>query len=87
MCTWYVKESRKRAINEVTLGATPDQGGTRGKTVTIGGETSLTYLTFEGEFPRRPAIAVEVFDIAPEDWPPQLAEHYKDVFGDTAAWA
>ena len=36
-------------VREVTLGATAEEGGTRTKTVTIGGETTLPFLHFEGK--------------------------------------
>ena len=51
-----VKEKWGNAINTVTIGATKEQGGTRGSTITVGGETTLPCLTFEGEIPNRPAI-------------------------------
>ena len=47
-----VKKKWTNRINTVTLGATPKAGGgTRAKTVTVGGETTLPFLTFEGEIP------------------------------------
>ena len=49
-----VKENWTGQIVEVTLGAGPDQGGTRGSTVTVGGETTLPFLHFEGSIPHRP---------------------------------
>ena len=51
-----VKEMWTNSINTVTLGATPAEGGTRAKTVTVGGETTLPALTFEGDIPHAPAI-------------------------------
>ena len=47
------------AVREVTLGGSYG-GGTRTSTVTVGGETTLPFLGFEGALPHRPALAVEV---------------------------
>jgi acetyl-CoA decarbonylase/synthase complex subunit delta len=55
--------------------------------VTVGGETTLPFLAFEGKIPHRPAIAVEVIDVAPDDWSPLLLEAWGDVVSDPAAWA
>lgn len=82
-----VNETWTGKILEVTLGAGPDQGGTRGKTVTVGGETTLPFLHFEGVIPRRPVVAVEVSDRTPDDWSELLVQAWGDVLGDPAAWA
>jgi acetyl-CoA decarbonylase/synthase complex subunit delta len=74
-------------VREVTLGATADQGGTRTRTVTVGGATSLPFLHFEGQFPHPPAIAVEIQDGYPSDWSPTLLQVWGDVANDPAAWA
>ncbi len=75
------------AVNEVTVGATAADGGTRASTVTVGGDTSLPFLHFEGKTPHRSVIAMEVLDVAPEEWPAPLAEALGDVARDPAAWA
>ncbi|MBC7249641.1 MAG: acetyl-CoA decarbonylase/synthase complex subunit delta [Anaerolineae bacterium] len=75
------------SVREVTIGATADQGGTRAKTVTVGGETSLPFLHFEGQYPHPPAVAVEIQDSYPEDWSPLLLEAWGDAVKDPAAWA
>jgi len=67
-------------IGEVTLGVA-------GKTITVGGETSYPFYLFEGEMPNPPKIAMEVWDMEPEDWPEAVIEPFKDVLGDPAAWA
>ena len=74
------------AVREVTLGSS-DGGGTRGSTVTVGGETTLPFLSFEGTLPHRPALAVEVVDVRPDDWSAELRDVWGDVNGDAAAWA
>jgi acetyl-CoA decarbonylase/synthase complex subunit delta len=63
----------------VTIGATSDQGGTRSKTITIGGGTAPPFLFFEGEHPNRPALAMEVFDKVPAKYPEPLLEYYREV--------
>ncbi|MFH1038237.1 MAG: acetyl-CoA decarbonylase/synthase complex subunit delta [PVC group bacterium] len=82
-----VAEHWAAAINTVTIGATEKDGGTRGSTVTVGGETALPFLHFEGSIPHRPAAAVDVLDYSPDDWPEALREPYRDVLGEPAAWA
>jgi acetyl-CoA decarbonylase/synthase complex subunit delta len=81
------KEKWSGKVREITLGATAADGGTRAKTVTVGGETTLPFLHFEGEIPHPPAIAVEVRDRVPAGWSPVLLEAWGDVTGDVAAWA
>jgi acetyl-CoA decarbonylase/synthase, CODH/ACS complex subunit delta len=74
-------------IREITLGATAADGGTRGRTVTVGGEATLPFLHYEGKIPHRPAIAVEIMDQTPKDWSPILADAWGDLLNDPAAWA
>ena len=81
------KEKWTAAIRQVTLGATAAEGGTRAKTVTVGGETMLPFLHFEGEMPHTPLIAIEIQDRAPSDWAPTLLKAWGDVVNDPAAWA
>ena len=73
-------------IEEVTLGATRADGGTRETTVTLGGQRSLAFYTFDAPQPHLPVIAVDVFDR-----PPALAKavrmHYEDVLDNPAEWA
>lgn len=82
-----LKERWAGRINPVTIGATKDNGGTRGRTVTVGGQTGIPCLDFDGQTPHPPAIALDVLDRAPADWPAPLAEVYRDVWSDPAAWA
>ena len=81
------KEKWTGSIRKVTLGATAAEGGTRTKTVTVGGETTLPFLHFEGEIPHPPVIAFEVQDIHPADWSPVLLKAWGEVSKDPAAWA
>jgi acetyl-CoA decarbonylase/synthase complex subunit delta len=81
------KEKYSGKVREITLGATKDQGGTRAKTVTIGGENTMPFLHFEGTVPHPPAIAVEVQDRKPGDWSPVLLDAWKDVADSPTQWA
>jgi acetyl-CoA decarbonylase/synthase complex subunit delta len=56
-------------------------------TLVIGGENTLPFLSFEGQFPNRPVIAYEILDCLPDDWPDTVKNVYKDVSGDPVAWA
>jgi len=81
------KEKWSARVNPVTLGATKETGGTRGRTVTIGGASGIPFLGFDGETPHRPAIALDVWDKEPTGWPKPLEDAYGDVWSDPAAWA
>ena len=76
----FYKESYTGNIREITLG-----GGD--KAVTVGGETGYPFYQFEGDMPRKPRIAMEVWDMAPEDWAEAALAPFKDVVSDPAAWA
>ncbi|MHB8104079.1 MAG: acetyl-CoA decarbonylase/synthase complex subunit delta, partial [Dehalococcoidales bacterium] len=67
-------------IREVTLGKGANA-------VTIGGETAYPFYLFEGQMPNLPRIAMEVYDLPPEDWPEAAREPFADVINDPAAWA
>ena len=81
------KERWTGTIREVTLGATSAQGGTRSRTVTVGGETTLPFLHFEGSIPHAPVIGVEIQDLYPADWSPVLLGTWGDAARDPATWA
>jgi acetyl-CoA decarbonylase/synthase complex subunit delta len=73
-------------VVEVKLGATKSEGGTRGKTVVIGGETTPAFYTFERPTPHPPVISIDVFDME-VPLAKAVKMHVKDVLGDPAAWA
>jgi acetyl-CoA decarbonylase/synthase complex subunit delta len=81
------KEKWTGKVREVTLGAAEAQGGTRKKTVTVGGESTLPFLTFEGEIPNPPTLALEIQDRYPDDWSAILQDSWGDALNDPAAWA
>ena len=73
------KERPVEAIECVTLGTTREQGGTRGRAVTVGGENCLPFHFFEGDIPRRPVLALEVFDTVSAKCSPVLREAWGDL--------
>ncbi len=81
------REKWPNPINTVTIGATKEQGGTRGRTITVGGETTLPWLTFEGQIPNRPAIAGIVVDVVPDTWPDTLTSAIGPEIYSPTEWA
>ncbi len=87
MAVDILKEKYRGQVREVVLGATKDEGGTRSHTIKVGGEKALPFLHFEGEIPNRPVVAMEIWDMVPDEWPESLKEYFKDVYNDPGAWA
>ena len=75
------------SVRKATLGATSSEGGTRTRTITIGGETSLPFMHFEGPVPCQPVIGLEIRERRPDDWSPLLLDLWKEVIDDPAKWA
>ncbi|MEA1984827.1 MAG: CO dehydrogenase/acetyl-CoA synthase subunit delta [Euryarchaeota archaeon] len=73
------------SIEEVTLGATSADGGSRKNTITLGGENALPYY-FDGEMPHRNHVTMDVFDM-PIGMAKSVKENYEDVINDPADWA
>ena len=73
------KEKCQVPVWTVRLGATTAEGGSRGKTYVIGGETAMPFHLWEGEMPHRPLIAMEVFDAVSEKYPHVLHKVYGDL--------
>ncbi len=76
----FFKESYTGGIKEITLGK-GDQA------ITVGGETCYPFYQFEGDMPHKPKIAMEIWDMEPEEWPEAALSPFKDVVSDAAAWA
>jgi len=68
------------AIRETVL-------GTGSNTVTVGGAATLPFQIFEGNMPRKPLIAMDVMDVAPDEMPASLARHFSGVLDNPVAWA
>ncbi|MDR4505479.1 MAG: CO dehydrogenase/acetyl-CoA synthase subunit delta [Candidatus Scalindua sp.] len=82
-----VEEKWAGAVKKVTIGATKEEGGTRERVVTIGGAKSIPFMDFDGDQGNRPVIAMDVYDVPPEDWPEPLLRNFQDVVSDPALWA
>jgi acetyl-CoA decarbonylase/synthase complex subunit delta len=82
-----VTESWSGVVNEVTIGATAAEGGTRTSVVKVGGAKALPFHQFEGEIGNKPVIAAHIVDTPPEEWPEMLRKEYEDVYKDVGAWA
>jgi acetyl-CoA decarbonylase/synthase, CODH/ACS complex subunit delta len=76
----FYKESYAGSVKEITLG----KGA---KAVKVGGETCYPFYQFEGKMTNKPRIAMEVWDMVPEEWPAAAMSPVKDVVADPAAWA
>jgi acetyl-CoA decarbonylase/synthase complex subunit delta len=76
----FYKESYTGAIKEIILGK-----GARA--VTVGGESCYPFYQFEGQMPHKPKIAMEIWDMEPEEWPEAAVSPFKNVISDPAAWA
>jgi acetyl-CoA decarbonylase/synthase, CODH/ACS complex subunit delta len=66
-------------INEVAIG--------KAAPITVGGESSYPFHLFEGQMPHPPKIAMEIWDMKPDDWPESAMAPFADVLDDPAAWA
>jgi len=74
------KESYAGAIQGITIGKGDNA-------ITVGGETCYPFYQFEGEMPNKPVVAMEIWDMEPQEWPESVMTPFKDVVGDSAAWA
>jgi len=79
-------ETYPGAITEVKLGDTKAEGGTRGKSITIGGETAPAFYSFEKPTLHPPVVTLDVFDME-VPLSKAVKMHVKEVVGDPAAWA
>jgi acetyl-CoA decarbonylase/synthase complex subunit delta len=69
----FAKEKYSGKIKEISLG----QGK---KTVTVGGESCYPFY-------HKPRVAMEIWDMEPEEWAEAALSPFKDVLSDPAAWA
>ncbi len=82
-----IAESFKGSVSRVTLGATSESGGTRTSAIVVGGTANIVYGGSSDQVGEKPVIAIDVLDSPPAEWPEHLAEQYKDVLDNPAAWA
>ncbi len=76
-------ESASLSVREVTLGGS----GTRTSSLTLGGASVLPFRHYEGNIGRTPAIAMEVFDRLPRNYPQSLRDAYGDMLTDAPKMA
>jgi len=81
------KDKWPGSIQAVTIGATAAEGGTRTKTVVVGGEKTMPFLQFEAPMPNKPVVALEIKSKKPEDWSQLLTDSWGDVLTDPGKWA
>jgi len=67
-------------VKEIVLGDSD-------KAVTVGGATAYPFYLFEGEMPHLPKIAMEVWDMPPEEWAEAALKPFAGVTDDPVAWA
>ncbi len=67
------------AIECVRIGATPEQGGTRAKTLELGGQSCLAGHHLDGAIPKGCRFALEVFDTVRPRLSPALREAWGDL--------
>jgi len=82
-----VAEKWTSNVNEITIGATKEKGGTRAKTVTVGGSKCIPFMDFDGSQGHKPVVAMDVYDMPPDDWPETLKKPFADVLNNPAQWA
>jgi acetyl-CoA decarbonylase/synthase complex subunit delta len=80
------KEKWSGKVGVVSLGATAEEGGSRSRKLTLGGETGMPFLSYEGVRPNRPLIAGEVLD-CPGELPEQVRKEFGSAIDDPVAWA
>jgi len=75
------------SVVEVRLGATKAEGGTRGRSIVIGGETAPAFYNFQVILPHKPVIAMDVFDWPKVPLPKAVKMHFREVLEQPAEWA
>ncbi|MBU4312073.1 MAG: acetyl-CoA decarbonylase/synthase complex subunit delta [Candidatus Omnitrophica bacterium] len=90
-----VIEKWQDKIGEVVLGATKapstslgaGNGGTRSRTIKIGGETGIYFIKGEDACPNPPVVAMEVWDMEPQAWPETLKAEFGAALNNPVEWA
>lgn len=76
-----LKEKCSLPINELEIGPA-------GESVKVGGQTCMPFLFKEGAMPHPPAVAIEITDCEPVDWPEDLVKAAGgSITRDPVAWA
>lgn len=74
-------------IEEVTIGATKGEGGTRRSVVRLGGEKAPAFYPLDGAMPNLPVVTYDVFDMSQPQFALEQRKVYKDVWDDPCKWA
>ena len=82
-----LQERYSGLVNELTIGATSAEGGTRTRKVTVGAAKGLSMLPSEAGLPNPPAFALEVSNSGVEGWNDEIRKHVGGVAGDLGKWA
>jgi len=61
--------------------------GDPAKNLLVGGDTAYPFYAFEGAFPNKPRIAMDVLDTPPEECAEAVRKCFQDVWKDPVAWA
>jgi acetyl-CoA synthase len=85
--TDILKETWTGSVRVAQIGATAEEGGTRTSVITVGGETAMPFLDFEGDLPNKPVVAIEIKNRRPNDWSELLAREWGEVMDDPGRWA
>ncbi len=75
----------KYPIQEVTIGATKADGGSRGRVMKLGGEKAMPFFP-DAPMPNNPKITMDVFDM-PIGMAKAVKMHYEDVMNSPGEWA
>lgn len=81
------KDKWPGTVQTVTLGATAAEGGTRARSIVVGGQATMPFMHFEAPLPNPPVVAIEIKSRKPEDWSTLLAEPWGEVSEDVGRWA
>jgi len=79
------KDKWSGKIGEVRLGATAENGGTRKRNAIIGGQNGMPFLSYENDYPNRPALAGEVMDSL-SACPELVRKEFGDAVNDPVEW-
>ena len=81
------KDKWSGKVRSVRIGATPADGGTRTKSITVGGDSTMPFMLFESPIVNEPVLAIEIKSRKPDDWSPLLEDVWGDAMNNPAAWA
>lgn len=88
MAVQILKEKYAQPIRAFKLGCTAEEGGTRGCSLTVGGDGTLPFQHYEGVNPNKPIVAMEVNTMKDLDWQPALKDAIgAQYIGNPVEWA